>query len=176
MLLLLTLLFFIVCIYLSHRYVEPILQGLSKLKADETELSPSNIPEIDDLFAYLAAKDRLHEEEINRLQSANANVQRERERAESALSNLHAAGIQEIDSEAYAFFCNNLCSLTPKEHEIFDLYLESKTGKKIQEILCINSNTIKYHNRNIYDKLGVHSRKDLLKYATLMMQEKAEHP
>lgn len=175
-LLLLTLLFFAVCIYLSHRYVSPILQGLSDLKTKENDHQPTHIPEIDDLFAYLAVRDRLHEEEISRLQLENADVQRERERAESALSNLHAAGMQEIDSEAYALFCNNLCSLTPREHEIFDLYLDGRTGKEIQEILCINPNTIKYHNRNIYDKLGVRSRKELLKYATLMMKEKEARP
>lgn len=173
-LLLLALLFFAACIYLSHRYVTPILQGLSSLKTDEAEHLPSNIPEIDDLFAYLAAKDRQHVEEISRLQSENADAQRERERAESALSNLHAAGMQEIDPEAYALFCNHLSTLTPKEHEIFDLYLEGKTGKEIQEILCINPNTIKYHNRNIYDKLGVRSRKELLKYAALSMMKQDE--
>lgn len=171
-LLLLTLLLFAVCMYLSHRYVSPILQGLSSLRTDEGEHRPSNIPEIDDLFAYLAAKDRLREEEITRLQSENADAQRERKRAETALSSLHAAGMQEIDPQAYALFCNSLCMLTPKEHEIFDLYLEGKTGREIQELLGINPNTIKYHNRNIYDKLGVRSRKELLKFATLMMQEK----
>lgn len=176
LLLLLTLLSVAACIYLSHRYVTPILQGLSSLKADDTAHRPSNIPEIDDLFAYLAAKDRQHEEEISRLQSENADVQRERERAENALSNLHAAGMQEIDREAYALFCDNLSSLTPKEHEIFDLYLDGKTGKEIQEFLSINQNTMKYHNRNIYDKLGVRSRKELLKYATLMMREREEKP
>ena len=174
LLLLLTLLFFAVCVYLSHRYVTPILQGLSSLKADEGVRRPSNIPEIDDLFAYLAAKDRLHEAEISRLQSENADAQRERERAESALSTLHAAGMQELDPDAYALFCNHLSSLTPKEHEIFELYLSGKTGKEIQELLSINQNTIKYHNRNIYDKLGVRSRKDLLKYAALMMQKTDE--
>lgn len=126
MLLLLTLLFFAACIYLSHRYVTPIQRGLSSLKANER--TSSNIPEIDDLFDYLAARDRQHEEEISRLQSENADVQRERERAESTLSNLHAAGLQEIDPEAYDLFCNNLCSLTPREHEIFELYLSGKTG------------------------------------------------
>ncbi len=172
-LLLLTLLFIALCIYLSHRYVTPILQGLSSLKADDAEHRPSNIPEIDDLFAYLAAKDRQHEQEISRLQSENADVQRERERAESALSSLHASSIQELDPDAYAIFCNSLSRLTPKEHEIFELYLAGKTGKEIQELLCINPNTIKYHNRNIYDKLGVHSRKELLKYATLMQDRQA---
>lgn len=85
----------------------------SGLKADETAWQPSDIPEIDDLFAYLALKNRMHEEEINRLQMQNADVQRGRERVESALSNLHAAGMQEIDPEAYEMFCTYLDSLTP---------------------------------------------------------------
>lgn len=173
-LLLLTLLLLALCIYLSHRYVKPILDGLDGLKKCETEHLPSNIPEIDDLFAYLAAKDRQHEAEISRLQSVNADAQRELDRAENALTSLHAAGMQEIDRDAYALFCNNLCKLTPKEHEIFELYLDGKTGKEIQTLLDINPNTIKYHNRNIYNKLGVRSRKELLKYATLMLQENTE--
>lgn len=95
-LLLLMLLFIAVCIYLSHRYVTPILQGLSALREDEAGRRPSNIPEIDDLFAYLAARDRQREEEISRLQSENADAQREREHAESALSNLHAAACRRL--------------------------------------------------------------------------------
>lgn len=172
-LLLLTLLFSLACVYLSHRYVSPILQGLSSLREDEAGRRPSNIPEIDDLFEYLAARERQREEEIGRLRSENADVLRERERAESALSHLQAAGMQEIDPEAYALFCSSLSSLTPREREIFGLYLEGKTGKEIQELLHINPNTVKYHNRNVYDKLGVRSRKELLKYATLMQREKA---
>lgn len=80
--------------------------------------------------------------------------------------------MQEIDLDTYALFCSNLCKLTPKEHEIFELYLDGKTGKEIQTLLDINPNTIKYHNRNIYNKLGVRSRKELLKYATLAMGER----
>lgn len=104
----------------------------------------------------------------------NADVQRERERAETALSYLHAAVMQEVNQEAYALFCSNLCTLTPKEREVFDLYLQGRKGKEIQEILNISQNTLKYHNKNIYDKLGVSSRKELLKYATLMQKDAKE--
>ena len=31
--------------------------------------------------------------------------------------------------------------------------------------LSINENTLKYHNRNIYSKLGVSSRRQLLEFA-----------
>ena len=65
-----------------------------------------------------------------------------------------------------------LHSLTPKEHEIFNLYLEGKQAKDILEIANINQNTLKYHNKNIYSKLGVSSRKQLLEYAALMKYTK----
>ena len=41
-------------------------------------------------------------------------------------------------------------------------------------ILDIKETTLKYHNRNIYDKLSVSSRKELLRYAALMRQEKED--
>ena len=160
-----------VCVFLSDHYVKPILQGLSQLKSAEAERQPSNILEIDDLFEFLDARDRAHEAELTRLHMENRDVQRKRERAETALSHLHAAGIQEVDPEAYALFCSSLCTLTPREREVFDLYLQGKTGKDIQSLLNINQNTLKYHNRNIYDKLGVSSRKELLKYAALMEKD-----
>lgn len=170
----LALLAIVACIFLSHHYVKPILLGLSQIKASEAERQPSKIPEIDDLFEFLAARDRSHEAELARLQTENKDIQRERERAENALSTLHAAGLQEIDQEAYALFCANVCMLTPKEHEVFDLYLQGKNGKEIQEELNINQNTLKYHNKNIYNKLNVSSRKELLKYATLMQKDEKQ--
>jgi len=162
------------CVFLSHRYVNPILRGLAQLKTEEAERQATRIPEIDDLFDFLSAKDRSHEAELARLHMENADVQRERERAETALSYLHAAVMQEVNQEAYALFCSNLCTLTPKEREVFDLYLQGRKGKEIQEILNISQNTLKYHNKNIYDKLGVSSRKELLKYATLMQKDAKE--
>lgn len=37
--------------------------------------------------------------------------------------------------------------------------------------MCISSNGLKYHNKNIYMKLGVPSRKELLRYAAIMKQK-----
>ena len=154
--------------------MNPSLRGLAQLKTEEAERQATRIPEIDDLFDFLSAKDLSHEAELARLHMENADVQRERERAETALSYLHAAVMQEVNQEAYALFCSNLCTLTPKEREVFDLYLQGRTGKEIQEILNISQNTLKFHNKIIYDKLGVSSRKELLKYATLMQKDAKE--
>ena len=50
----------------------------------------------------------------------------------------------------------------------------NQTVKEIMEIACIKESTLRYHNRNIYSKLGVNSLKQLLQYATLMKQQEKE--
>ena len=77
--------------------------------------------------------------------------------------------------EDYEYFISNLCRLTPSEQKIYELYLEGKTAKDIIKNLDITENTLKYHNKNIYSKLGISSRKQLLRYATLKQhQDKKE--
>jgi DNA-binding CsgD family transcriptional regulator len=53
-------------------------------------------------------------------------------------------------------------SLTPTEKAIFEAYIARLTTKEIMKNLNIKESTLKYHNRNIYGKLGVSSRKELL--------------
>ena len=57
------------------------------------------------------------------------------------------------------------------EHSIFEMYLDGKSGKDIIESMGIKESTLKFHNSNIYEKLGVSSRKQMLRYATLYMNE-----
>lgn len=56
---------------------------------------------------------------------------------------------------------NNLATLTRTERLIFDLYIQERTTKEIMAELNIKENTLKFHNKNIYGKLGVTSRKQL---------------
>ena len=72
----------------------------------------------------------------------------------------------EDDLIKYKYFTSQLKNLTPKEQEIYDLYVAGKKTKEITEELNITENTLKYHNKNIYSKLGVNSRKQLLEFAT----------
>ena len=55
----------------------------------------------------------------------------------------------------------NVKGLTPTEKTIFDAYLQHMTTKEIMALLNIKENTLKYHNKNLYQKLGVSSRKEL---------------
>lgn len=52
--------------------------------------------------------------------------------------------------------------LTSRETEIVDLYLKGYSNKQIADMLHIAPATVKVHSRNIYDKLNVRSRIELL--------------
>lgn len=73
--------------------------------------------------------------------------------------------------DEYILFRNGLKALTPTEQAIYELYLKGLGTKEVLEQMNIKENTLKYHNRNIYSKLGVSSRKQLLQLAALIRQE-----
>ncbi|MBQ6892610.1 MAG: hypothetical protein IJN48_00245 [Clostridia bacterium] len=62
-------------------------------------------------------------------------------------------------------FIQGLETLTPTEKAIYDLYTEGKGTKDVLAAMCIKENTLKFHNKNLYSKLGVSSRKQLLEIA-----------
>ena len=70
--------------------------------------------------------------------------------------------------EQCAYFAAQRVCLTPTEHIIYDFYLQGKSTKEIMAELNIKENTLKYHNKNIYGKLGVSSRKQLVMIASLL--------
>ena len=59
-------------------------------------------------------------------------------------------------------FADGISELTPTEKVIFDAYLQRMSGKEVMAMLNIKENTLKFHNKNLYQKLGVSSRKELL--------------
>lgn len=77
----------------------------------------------------------------------------------------------EEESERIKSFVSGIASLTQTESIIYTLYTEGRTTKEIMEELCIKENTLKYHNKNIYGKLGVSSRKQLMEIAASLEKE-----
>jgi DNA-binding CsgD family transcriptional regulator len=57
---------------------------------------------------------------------------------------------------------NILKDLSVQERKIYALILEGKSNKEISDILMISLSTVKSHVNNIYSKLDVNSRKDIL--------------
>ena len=52
--------------------------------------------------------------------------------------------------------------LSPREADVLRLLVAGESTAQIQDELCIAAGTFNYHMRNIYSKLGVHSRQELL--------------
>ena len=82
-------------------------------------------------------------------------------------ANLEAMLEMPLDTEAVdpvcmEVFVDGLQKLTVTERAVYEAYIARLTTKEIMASLNIKENTLKYHNRNIYGKLGVSSRKELL--------------
>ena len=55
--------------------------------------------------------------------------------------------------------------LTPREREILQLIAEGNTNRDIAEILCLSIKTVQSHRNNLMQKLDLHDRSELIKYA-----------
>lgn len=173
------------CFYFSRRFITPILKSLAIIKSEKRDEEMSCIAEINDLFAFLAEQDRDHEralallaqekqdaqKEKEHLQDALERAQKKYESAQAEISRLAYARKQEVDPADYQQFLQGIDTLTPAERKIFAYYLSGKNVKEILAIAAIKESTLRYHNKNIYSKLGVNSLKQLLRYAALMQQD-----
>ena len=55
--------------------------------------------------------------------------------------------------------------LTEREKEVLKLIAEGHTSRQIADILYLSVNTVERHRSNIMDKLNLHNKADLIKYA-----------
>ena len=55
--------------------------------------------------------------------------------------------------------------LSPREREVLQLIAEGYTNKQIAEILSISIKTVQAHRNNLMQKLDLHDRGELIKYA-----------
>lgn len=113
--------------------------------------------------------------QMEQTQQEKLQAQQEREQAQQQFNFAQAAlekaiekKLESVDPDSYQMFIDNLATLTPKEEDIFNLYVQGCSTKAIISQLGITENTLKYHNKNIYSKLGVKTRKELLQYIELM--------
>ncbi len=141
----------LLCFWFSHKYVEPIMDSINAIRSNKIHKKKTNIEEIDDLLEFLNQKEQIELSEKTSKQKK--------------------AELPAVDTEKYQHFINNLNTLSPAEQRVFDLYLKEYKAKDIAAELCLSMNTIKYHNANIYSKLSVSSRKELLLFMKHMQKE-----
>ena len=183
------LIMFAYCLFLSKKYVAPILRKIEQIKHSEDEGEQLKICEFDDLVAFIEEIESDHEEQLKTLEAAKIAAEEEAARAREAyekalaeyeltkneILHLSEESKNEIVLEDYEYFLCNLKTLTPQEMRIYELYVEGKSTAEIAAFIGIKENTMKYHNKNIYSKLGVSSRKQFLRFASLkQIQDKKE--
>lgn len=163
-------------VIISRQYLRPVDKALDRIKNNEypDDTDAEIYSEIIDLFDYLSKKDREHDLALRQKDQETETLRSEHEKAQTEISRLAYSRKSEIDPDCYRMFLDNLRTLTATERIVFDHYLDGKSAKEIMEIMGIKEPTLKYHNRNIYGKLGISSRKELLRYAALMKQETEE--
>lgn len=176
---------FALCTFMTKKYMSPILKKINQITAKDEFALELNISEINDLFAFLEERDNYYESKLKLLEKEKYTAEEEAKKSrnaykkavdeyELALSEIqYLAGEskKEIALEDYEYFICNLSTLTPTEHKIYELYLSGKNAKQIAQLLNITENTLKFHNKNIYSKLGISSRKQLLRFATLKQHQ-----
>jgi DNA-binding CsgD family transcriptional regulator len=152
LILILTILTFIgiaLSLFLSDRYEKPFKNLISTLISGDVSVK-SNIQEIDDLLEFM----RSH---LNEIRSDENSAQKFTDDGESS-GNVTETSTEELLNT----FIENAQKLTRAEANVFNLYYSGYTADEIASMLSISSNTIKTHNKRIFAKLNVSSRKELL--------------
>jgi len=142
----------ICCLLMSKTYVSPLTQYEERLSSLENAR-------------------KLAEAEAQKRKASYEKALLEYEFAQSQLDLLSDMYKSEIELDDYMYFVKNLDTLTPTERKIYTLYTNGSKSTEVCEILGITENTLKFNNKNIYSKLGISSRKQLLKMAALKQHE-----
>lgn len=136
--------------WFSKIYLKPITETIIKMKQSKpSEIEKTNILEIDDLLEFLSQQD---------------------EKAEIKFQKDYPLASGFRNTGLFKKFLKNIDTLSPAERVVFDLYMEGCTGKEIAEKLYLSINTIKTHNKRIYEKMNVSSRNELMVYINMMKE------
>ena len=171
--------------FISRRYITPVLKTFEEIKRGSgySDLKKTKYLEINDLLEFLAAQDEAAQKLLEQAEKEAQNgrtLQNGSQTASAASTeSLESAGHSQPlrqepapppapDQEQFLRFLAALKTLTPAEERVFALYAKEYKAKDIAAELCLSMNTIKYHNGNIYSKLEVNSRKELLTYIRYM--------
>ena len=160
------------CIYISHRYLTPVLKGLEQIKTESSQRKRTDIIEINNVLDFLSSKEQESADHLASLIEERNTAKEAYDRAQAEIDKLAERTRDTIDPESYRFFLERIPDLSKTEREIFDYYVSGLSTKEILESANIKESTLKYHNSHIYEKLNVKSRKELLVYISLMNRSK----
>lgn len=61
--------------------------------------------------------------------------------------------------------CDNSLEFSPREQEVLRYLIQGRSNREIADAMILSVNTVKFHLKNIFSKLGVSSRKDVVSIA-----------
>lgn len=129
-------------VFISRHYLKPVNNALDSIKNKSFTTDKDNkYYEINDLMEFLAKEDEENRTKIAASSSPPANI-----------------------TPLFETFLENVKTLSPAEMNVFSLYLKGYKSQMIADELFLSINTVKTHNRRIFAKLNVSSRKELLVY------------
>lgn len=153
-------------VILCRKNLKPVKKAIEEVRQGRlVKANKTRVRDIDDLFEFLSERDRESEEKLALAEKERKTAIAQKEQANAVAESYQEIYASEITSEQNAEFMRRLNTLTDKEKTVYNLYLQGKKAQDIADICGITINTVKYHNKNIYDKLGINSRKELLRYA-----------
>ncbi len=131
-------------VFLSKRFVQPILQTIQAIRSEEVpgEGEPTGISELDELMTFVSSR-------------SNAKALQK----ETALP----PDIEEL----FQAFAERAKTLSTAERTILKYYIDGHEITEIPELAFVSIHTVKKHNSNIYQKLGISSRDELMLYIDL---------
>ena len=156
----------------AQQEYERAVNNLQSIALQQQELQE----QYDQLQATLREQSRILSEKMALLQKEKEEAERQYASAQYIMKGYLTKDAPPIDEESFSMFVNNIAQLTAKEKEIFDLYLAGLVPKEVTAKLNITDNTLKYHNKNIYSKLGIKSRKELLQCIKYMQLHENQTP
>ena len=131
---------FVLSIILSRRYVNPVISGMEALMGDG-EGGKTGYSEIDQLIEFMKSQNE-DEKIIEEKLPENVAILFDR-------------------------FAENIKKLSPAEWIVMDLYIKGHEIAEVPDLAFISMATVRKHNRNIYEKLEVASRDELMLYIDL---------
>ena len=79
--------------------------------------------------------------------------------AAKAVVDRYLNGVDEGEDES------RLDQISDREKEVLKLLAEGRSNREIGELLCLSVKTVMSHRASLMDKLGIHNRTDLVKFA-----------
>ena len=130
-------------LFLSKSFVQPILHTIQVIQSEKLpESGATGISELDELVQFVHSKSN-----SKTFQTANA--------------------LPPNIEELFHTFAERAKTLSTAERGILKYYIDGHEITEIPDLAFVSIHTVKKHNSNIYQKLGIASRDELMLYIEL---------